>query len=70
VDKPRLVVDNAKPQKARAIRRAPKVSPYCPACSSSTWFQVSVGRADYPDLKPLRQRCCVHCLANGKVTTW
>ena len=70
MEKPRLVVDNARPAKAKATRRAPKVSPYCPECKGSTWVMVNSGRADYPGVKPLRQKCCVWCLSKGKVTTW
>lgn len=65
-----LVADNAKPEKAAKVRRAPKVAPYCPMCRSSTWMMVNQGPADVVGMKPRRVRCCVYCLAKGKVTVW
>ena len=66
-----LIADNAKPEKAPKVRRAPKVAPYCRVCKSSTWIMVNEGPADILEgHKPQRKRCCVHCLAKGKVTVW
>ena len=66
----KLVSTNTKPVKAGEHRRAPEVEAYCPACKSSTWIVVNHGRADYGEETAVQERCCVHCLANGKVTTW
>lgn len=70
VDKPRLVINNHAPEEPRKLRRAPKVSPYCPTCKGSTWMLVHQGPADTGGKLTNRVRCCVHCLAKGKVTTW
>lgn len=67
-----IVADNSKPDKPKSsLRRAGKVAPYCPECKSSTWMMVNQGPADLiAGMKPRRVRCCVHCLAKGKVTVW
>jgi len=65
-----LVSSNPAPKKARRVRNAPKVSPYCPVCNGSVWFYVNKGRADYSAKLAVKERCCVHCMAGGKVTTW
>ena len=67
--KPKLVVNNVKPEKARKIRKLPAVSRYCPVCQSSTWAYAYQGAADM-NIKPLRVRYCLYCMAKGKVTTW
>ena len=67
--KPKLVVNNVKPEKARKIRKLPEVSRYCPECKSSTWAYAYQGAADMT-IKPHKVRYCLYCMAKGKVTTW
>lgn len=73
--KPELVVNNARPEPAKPRRTLPKVSPYCPVCGGSTWMMVNQGPANRVQepghtIRPVRRRCCLYCLAKGKVTTW
>jgi hypothetical protein len=67
-----VVSTNANPEKPRSrIRIGSHVSRYCPTCKSNTWIMVNVGDADViSGKKPQKVRCCVHCLASGRVTTW
>ena len=56
---------------AKSRVRLSAVSPRCPVCKSNTWIMVNVGPANViAGTKPVRQRCCVFCLSQGKVTTW
>lgn len=66
----KLVSDNARPEKPRRRRAAPKVSPYCPECNGSTWIYARQGRADHSQDLSVRVRLCVLCLSKGKMTTW
>ena len=66
----KLIYSNAKPDKPRKVRQLPKVSPFCPVCQSNAWMTINLGQANMEGMKASRVRCCVHCLANNKVTTW
>lgn len=67
----KLVTNNKNPDKTGdKPMRAPKISPYCPACNGSTWISGNTGRADYGKNAQVRCRICAYCLANGKLITW
>ena len=67
----KVVADNAEPSKPKGRVRLSSVSTYCPVCKANAWIMVNIGPANViAGTKPVRQRCCVFCLSQGKVTTW
>ena len=66
----KVVADNAEPDKPNRVRLS-SVAPRCPVCKANAWIMVNIGPANVIDgTKPVRKRCYVFCLSQGKVTTW